>query len=75
MALDHLREYCNSPECNAWRVISRLKHPTRYDALRQQILECIIYFLLLLLFFFLFVLFCFVFLLNGVCVFIFCFGS
>jgi len=29
-ALEHLREYCNSPDCNAWRVISRLKHPTRF---------------------------------------------
>lgn len=29
-ALEDLREYCNSPDCNAWRVISRLKHPTRF---------------------------------------------
>lgn len=30
-ALEDLREYCNSPECNTWKVVSRLKHPTRYD--------------------------------------------
>ncbi|XP_068671584.1 nuclear envelope integral membrane protein 1-like isoform X3 [Montipora capricornis] len=30
LALQDLREYCNSPECNAWRTISRLKNPTRF---------------------------------------------
>ena len=30
-ALEDLREYCNSPDCNAWKVVSRLKHPSRYD--------------------------------------------
>lgn len=29
-ALEDLREYCNSPECNTWHVVSRLKHPARY---------------------------------------------
>lgn len=33
-ALEDLREYCNSPECNTWKVVSRLKHPTRYDDAR-----------------------------------------
>ena len=30
-ALEDLREYCKSPECDTWRVVSRLKHPARYD--------------------------------------------
>lgn len=33
LALEHLREYCNSPDCNAWKTISRLKHPQRYDSM------------------------------------------
>ncbi|XP_074623163.1 nuclear envelope integral membrane protein 1-like isoform X2 [Acropora palmata] len=27
LALEDLREYCNSPDCNAWKTISRLRHP------------------------------------------------
>ncbi|XP_068671590.1 nuclear envelope integral membrane protein 1-like [Montipora foliosa] len=30
LALQRLREYCLSPECNAWRTIGRLKNPTRF---------------------------------------------
>ncbi|XP_058954860.2 nuclear envelope integral membrane protein 1-like [Pocillopora verrucosa] len=29
-ALEDLREYCKSPECDTWRVVSRLKHPARF---------------------------------------------
>lgn len=29
-ALEDLREYCRSPDCDTWRVVSRLKHPTRF---------------------------------------------
>ncbi|XP_066960082.1 nuclear envelope integral membrane protein isoform X2 [Macrobrachium rosenbergii] len=29
-ALDELREYCRSPNCNAWKTVSRLKTPTRF---------------------------------------------
>ncbi|XP_068223073.1 nuclear envelope integral membrane protein isoform X2 [Palaemon carinicauda] len=29
-ALDELREYCRSPDCNAWKTVSRLKTPTRF---------------------------------------------
>jgi hypothetical protein len=25
-----LREYCESPECNTWKTVSRLKSPKRY---------------------------------------------
>ena len=28
-ALKDLREYCRSPDCNAWKVVSRLKSPAR----------------------------------------------
>ncbi|XP_031575216.1 nuclear envelope integral membrane protein 1-like [Actinia tenebrosa] len=31
-ALDELREYCNSPECDAWKVISRVRNPKRFCA-------------------------------------------
>jgi len=36
-ALDDLREYCNSPECNTWQVVSRLKHPSRYGDTKLDI--------------------------------------
>ncbi|XP_071100873.1 nuclear envelope integral membrane protein 1-like [Haliotis cracherodii] len=29
-ALEELRSFCQSPECDSWRVISRLKHPSRF---------------------------------------------
>ena len=29
-ALEDLREYCSSPECDTWRLVSRLQNPTRY---------------------------------------------
>ena len=29
-ALRELREYCESPKCNAWKTVSRLKSPKRY---------------------------------------------
>ena len=29
-ALEELRGYCSSPECDSWRVVSRLKDPKRY---------------------------------------------
>jgi hypothetical protein len=29
-ALKALREYCESPECNTWKTVSRLKSPKRY---------------------------------------------
>ena len=29
-ALEDLREYCSSPECDTWRLVSRLQSPTRY---------------------------------------------
>ena len=29
-ALQELREYCRSPECDAWRTVSRLRTPTRF---------------------------------------------
>ncbi|ESO11675.1 hypothetical protein HELRODRAFT_108925 [Helobdella robusta] len=32
MALEQLREYCRSPECNVWKTISRLKSPNRFAA-------------------------------------------
>jgi hypothetical protein len=28
--LDKLRDYCRSPECQAWKMISKLKSPQRY---------------------------------------------
>ena len=30
-ALEDLREYCKSPECNKWQLVSRLKNPSRYE--------------------------------------------
>ena len=30
-ALEDLREYCSSPECDTWRLVSRLQNPTRYE--------------------------------------------
>ena len=29
-ALKDLKEYCKSPDCNTWKVMSRLKRPDRY---------------------------------------------
>ncbi|XP_037090096.1 nuclear envelope integral membrane protein 1-like [Pollicipes pollicipes] len=29
-ALDELRQYCRSPDCDAWRTVSRLRTPTRF---------------------------------------------
>ena len=29
-ALEDLRGYCSSPECDTWRLVSRLQNPTRY---------------------------------------------
>lgn len=29
-ALDELRQYCQSPNCNAWKTVSRLQTPTRF---------------------------------------------
>lgn len=29
-ALEELRKYCLSPECNAWKVMCQLKEPIRY---------------------------------------------
>ncbi|KAF0305108.1 Nuclear envelope integral membrane protein 1 [Amphibalanus amphitrite] len=29
-ALQELRQYCRSPECDAWRTVSRLRTPTRF---------------------------------------------
>lgn len=29
-ALEDLRDYCNSPECNAWKTISTLQSPTKF---------------------------------------------
>ena len=28
-ALEQLREYCNSPDCSAWKTISRIQSPKR----------------------------------------------
>lgn len=28
-ALEELREYCNSPDCSAWKTISRIQSPKR----------------------------------------------
>ena len=30
-ALKELREFCQSPQCNTWRTVSRLKSPKRYN--------------------------------------------
>jgi len=29
-ALEDLKEYCKSPDCNAWKMICKLKDPIRY---------------------------------------------
>jgi Uncharacterized conserved protein (DUF2215). len=29
MALEELREYCSSPDCNAWKTVLKLKEPLR----------------------------------------------
>ena len=29
-ALEELKMYCESPDCNQWKLVSRLKSPTRY---------------------------------------------
>lgn len=29
-ALEQLREYCNSPQCNAWKMISKMESPERF---------------------------------------------
>ena len=29
LEIDKLREYCISPECNAWNIIDKLKNPQR----------------------------------------------
>lgn len=28
-ALEKLREYCNSPDCSAWKTVSRIQSPKR----------------------------------------------
>jgi hypothetical protein len=28
-ALKDLKEYCKSPDCNAWKIISRVKNPEK----------------------------------------------
>lgn len=28
-ALEELREYCNSPDCSAWKTVSRIQSPKR----------------------------------------------
>ena len=30
-ALEELREYCRSPVCKPWKMVSRLESPKRYD--------------------------------------------
>lgn len=29
-ALEELRAFCHSPQCNAWKTLSRLENPQRY---------------------------------------------
>ncbi|KFM78866.1 Transmembrane protein 194A, partial [Stegodyphus mimosarum] len=29
-ALENLRKYCRSPDCNAWKVIAKLRNPVRF---------------------------------------------
>ncbi len=29
-ALNELKEFCKSPDCNSWKVMSKLKKPDRY---------------------------------------------
>lgn len=29
-ALNELREFCKSPDCNSWRVLTKLKRPDRF---------------------------------------------
>ncbi|XP_035226920.1 nuclear envelope integral membrane protein 1-like isoform X2 [Stegodyphus dumicola] len=29
-ALENLRQYCHSPDCNAWKVIAKLRNPVRF---------------------------------------------
>lgn len=29
-ALEELREFCNSPDCSAWKTVSRIQSPKRY---------------------------------------------
>jgi len=29
--LEKLREYCSSPECNSWKLVTRLKDPRRFS--------------------------------------------
>lgn len=29
-ALEELREYCNSPDCSAWKTVSRIQSPKRF---------------------------------------------
>jgi len=37
-ALEELRRYCRSPECNAWKTVSRLSSPAQ-----QLVLQLFIY--------------------------------
>jgi hypothetical protein len=36
-ALKELQEYCESPNCSAWKTVSRLKSPKRYFCLKYYI--------------------------------------
>ena len=37
-ALDELRKYCSSPECNQWKTVLRLREPIRYKNRRCAII-------------------------------------
>jgi hypothetical protein len=30
-ALQELKNYCSSPDCNTWKIVSRIKSPERYQ--------------------------------------------
>ena len=34
-ALDELRQYCQSPGCDAWKTVSRLQSPHRYVVIKR----------------------------------------
>ena len=37
-ALDDLRQFSKSPNCNAWRTMSRLKDPLRYQFIESLLI-------------------------------------
>lgn len=40
-ALEDLRKYCSSPDCNVWKTVTRLKDPIRYLVLNSVLISTV----------------------------------